>query len=120
MFPSSRSKVGSQGEEKTAQFLVKQGFTIIERNFRVRGGEIDIIALKDKLLVFVEVKSRSTIYFNTSQVITKSKQKKIILTAKIFLTRQRYIDKACRFDVALIKSNSSDVTYFPNAFSETH
>lgn len=117
---SSRSQIGIQGEETTSQFLIKQGFTIIERNFRIRGGEIDIIAIKKELLIFVEVKSRSTLYFNTSEVITKSKQKKIILAAKTFLARNQYIDKVCRFDVALVKSYSSSITYLANAFSETH
>lgn len=114
----ARSSLGLQGEEKALQFLQAQGFTVIERNFAKRGGEIDIIACKDNLLIFVEVKTRSTTYFNTSEVITPSKQKKIIYTAKSFLAESRYIDKACRFDVILIEGNSLQVTHIPHAFYE--
>ena len=48
---------GNAGEEKATEFLKNQGYSIIERNFRTKGGEVDIIALKDDVVVFVEVKS---------------------------------------------------------------
>lgn len=122
MLPISkaRSSLGLLGEEKALRFLQAQGFSIIERNFTKRGGEIDIIACKNDLLIFVEVKTRSTTYFNTSEVITPSKQKKIIYTAKSFLAQSRYIDKACRFDVILIEGDSLQITHIPNAFYENN
>ncbi|MFT6765781.1 MAG: putative endonuclease [Alteromonas naphthalenivorans] len=116
MLPSSKATIGAQGEERIAQHLESYGFTILKRNFTVRSGEIDIIACKNELLVFVEVKTRSNVYFNTSEVITRSKQKKIALAAKTFLARQNLTDKVYRFDVALIDNNSSKITYMPNAF----
>lgn len=118
MFLSSKAAIGAEGEEHIAQHLEKNGFSILKRNFTVRAGEVDIIACKDELVVFVEVKTRSHIYFNTSEVITRSKQKKIILAAKIFLTQQRFTDKVFRFDVALVEKQSAEITYIPNAFYE--
>jgi len=115
---SSKSTVGAQGEEHIAQHLIKHGFSILARNFTIRAGEVDIIAHKDELVIFVEVKTRSHIYFNTSEVITRSKQKKIILAAKTFLVRQNFQDKIYRFDVALVDTSSSKITYIPNAFHE--
>jgi putative endonuclease len=116
MLPSSKATIGAKGEERIAQHLESYGFTILKRNFTVRSGEVDIIACKNELLIFVEVKTRSNVYFNTSEVITLSKQKKISSAAKIFLSQQGFGDKVCRFDVALINNSSSKITYVPNAF----
>lgn len=118
MSHSSKATIGVEGETRIAQHLEKNGFSILKRNFTVRAGEVDIIACKDELLVFVEVKTRSHIYFNTSEVITRSKQKKIVLAAKTFLTRQNFNDKVYRFDVALVDNNSAKITYITNAFYE--
>ena len=115
---SFKSSLGLQGEEKAVTFLQKQGFTIVQRNFARRGGEIDIIACKGELLIFVEVKTRSRAYFSTSEVVTPSKQRKIVYTAKSFLAESPYIDKACRFDVILVEGGSLEVTHIPDAFHE--
>lgn len=118
MSHSSKATIGAAGETRIAQYLEKNGFSILARNFTVRAGEVDIIACKNELLVFVEVKTRSHIYFNTSEVITKSKQKKIVLAAKIFLTQHNFMGKVYRFDVALVEKQSAEITYIPNAFYE--
>jgi len=116
MFLSSKSTVGAEGETRIASHLEQHGFSILKRNFTVQSGEIDIIACKKELLVFVEVKTRSHVYFNTSEVITRSKQKKIILAAKAFLAHHNFNDKVYRFDVALVERKSAKITYIPNAF----
>lgn len=116
MFPSSKATIGAQGEARIVQHLKDNGFSILATNFTVRAGEVDIIACKDELLVFVEVKTRSHVYFNTSEVITPSKQKKIALAAKTFLTQNNFTNKVYRFDVALVEKQSSEITYIPNAF----
>ena len=113
--------IGAQGEQLVATYLQKQGFIILARNFYIRGGEIDLIARKKNILVFVEVKSRSTQYFNTSEVITLSKQKKIILTAKYFLSQNTQLDDTIyRFDVALVNAFNQKITYIPNAFTASY
>ncbi len=112
----TRATLGASGEELVADYLKQQGFSIIARNFRIKEGELDIVALKDELLVCVEVKTRSAIYFATSSVITPSKQKKIIFTAKYFKAYKGYIDKVIRFDVALVDSQAGSIAYIDNAF----
>ncbi len=113
--------LGALGEDRVAQHLQSQGFLIVARNFRLRGGEIDIIATKSKLLIFVEVKARSLKTDNLSEVVTYSKQLKIIHTAQYFLAHstKKYSLSDCiyRFDVALINGNDAPITYIPNAFT---
>lgn len=115
-----RAHLGKKGEAYVADLLQKDGFTILERNFRSRQGEIDLIALKNDLLVFVEVKMRQHHYFDLSNVIVTSKQYKIMQTANIYIMNNEYEDKMCRFDVALIEgTDPMNCMYIPNAFNES-
>jgi len=86
-------KLGFAGEEIVATFLEKQGFVIVAKNFRSNFGEIDIVAQKDDVLAFIEVKTRKTCYFPISSAVTPGKQRKIIKTAKYFLMRKKIYDK---------------------------
>ncbi len=116
-----RSNLGKEAEEQVAQRLEQDGFTILEYNYRKRGGEIDLIATKGSLLVFVEVKMRTQSYFDLGDVITPSKQKKIISTAKDYLARSNYHQSfSYRFDVAFVQgiNKKIELTYIPNAFNE--
>lgn len=108
--------LGALGEYRVECYLEKQGFSILARNFRTKEGELDIVGRKDNLIVCVEVKTRTTIHFVTSTVITPSKQKKIIKAAKYFKSQQKYIDTAIRFDVALYNASTEEITYIENAF----
>ncbi len=110
--------LGTIGEKKVVNYLLQDGFTIIEQNYRVREGEIDIIAQKKELLIFVEVKTRATPTYALSEVITRSKQKKIIFTAKHFLVTHHYKNHVYRFDVALVEGSDLTINYITNAFSE--
>lgn len=115
----TNQQLGSKGELAVAHQLMQEGYTIIARNYRIRGGEIDIIARKKEVLAFVEVKTRCNVQFPLSQVITYSKQKTIIRTAKQFLCHynQETLDTVYRFDVALVQEKDvSSITYIPNAF----
>ncbi|MGD9279831.1 MAG: YraN family protein, partial [Desulfobacterales bacterium] len=77
-----KQKFGEQGEALAARRLKKAGYKIIETNYRTRLGEIDIIAKDKDTIVFVEVKSRRSVYFgNPKQAVTLQKQKKISLVA---------------------------------------
>jgi putative endonuclease len=111
-----RKLVGQQGESLVAHSLEQQGFHIEERNYRKQYGEIDIIARKGTLVVFVEVKSRAHAYFPLEELVTPSKQRKIILVAKAYIASQQLIDLDFRFDIAVIEGNK--VTYIENAFTE--
>jgi len=110
---------GKKGEEAVCAWLLNEGFTIRTCNFAVREGEIDIIAHKGNVLAFIEVKTRYNNYFPLSEVITLSKQRKIIHTAKRYLLASSDIDKVLRFDVALVTMGSTPtITYIPHAFGE--
>ena len=97
----SRQKVlGKLGEDCAAKFLEAEGYTIVERNFRIRSAEIDIIARRDNLIIFVEVKARSNIRHGLPvEAVNLRKQKKIIEAAGVFLQDENFCDCACRFDV---------------------
>jgi putative endonuclease len=114
----SKKLFGDQAEIFVAQELCKQGFTICKKNYQKPYGEIDIIAQKDDLLVFVEVKARHHEYGTMHDLITPSKQKKIGLVAKEYICRNQIENKICRFDIALVQSinNQHSLTYITDAF----
>jgi putative endonuclease len=116
---TKRNMLGIDGEARVANYLTRQGFTILARNYMGRQGEVDIIALKDDVLAFVEVKTRSYHYLNPEEIITPNKQKRITLTAQTFITSHEYHDKVYRFDVAFVTVMHNDITieYIDNAFN---
>jgi len=115
-----RKQLGAYGEKKVAEWLQQKGFTIQETNYRKKYGEIDIIATRNDIVAFIEVKFRTTHYFNLSEVITPSKQRKIIKTAKTYILESGMIGKIYRFDVALLEKHIDKfkLTYVPNAFTQ--
>jgi putative endonuclease len=123
MFPDSKhtltkKQLGSYGETLIAHYLIDQGFHILEHNYQTRSGEIDIIAQKNNLIAFVEVKTRTHHYFNLSQVITPSKQRSIIKTSEHYIARQKFDEHVFRFDIALVEGTEShaSITFIPDAF----
>ena len=95
------SRTGQDAENQAAQFLVRQGLSLVERNYRCRGGEIDLICRDGRVLVFVEVRQRSRSDFGGAGAsITTSKQRRIVLAARHYLAGQPECD--CCFDCVLI------------------
>ena len=113
---------GLFGEELVVAMIKNDGFTIRARNFKRLCGEIDIIAMKEKLLIFIEVKMRTSDTVDLGELIGFSKKRKIIATAHLFLSEQydSYYDCVCRFDVALITviQGKPEISYVKNAFFE--
>jgi putative endonuclease len=95
----SRAK-GDYAEEKGCEYLTSQGFTIIERNFYSRFGEIDIIAIKDEVLHFVEVKSGDD-YELAVQNITPTKLSRLFKTGDVYL-KKNALDVAYCYDALLV------------------
>lgn len=112
----NKRALGTEKEFQAVKYLVDKGYTIVERNFRTRMGEIDIIAMQDEYLVFVEVKYRSTSrYGNASEAVGIRKQQTIRNVACFYLTtRYKRTDIPCRFDVIAI--NADSITHIQNAF----
>ncbi len=116
-----RKHLGNAGEKLVARYLEKDGFTVMACNYARAYGEIDLIVRKGNLLAFVEVKTRrSASTFDMTELITRSKQRKIITVAKDFLAHHTNNDTECRFDVALVTQapGGPDICYIPNAFTE--
>lgn len=116
-----KNVLGKKGEELVVRYLQQQGFIIRACNYQQRCGEIDIIAEKENVRAFIEVKLRQSHYFNLSEVITPSKQRKIIMTARLYNSRQQdNKPMVYRFDVALLEHNGYDydITYISNAFTQ--
>ena len=113
--------LGKEGEDFVAQQLKQKGFIIVAQNYRKFFGEIDIICQKNELVIFVEVKMRSKKTVDTAELIVPSKQRKIGLVAKEFLSTHFLPNVTYRFDVALVeKHNHTFITrYIENAFTIT-
>jgi putative endonuclease len=90
--------LGKFGEQCAEKFLKKEKYKILNRNFLIRGGEIDLIAQKGEYLVFIEVKTRTDFKFGTpSDAVTYHKKQRMIKAAGVYL--QRYGNAYARFDV---------------------
>jgi putative endonuclease len=99
----SRPSLGQNGEKIAVDFLQGRGYTILERNYRRRTGEIDIIAKEGEVLVFIEVKTRSGwTYGSPAAAITPRKQRQISRTAQYFLAEQDLFNTPARFDVVTV------------------
>ena len=93
------TKIGSKGEDLACKYLQRQGYKILERNYRIRGGEIDIVAREKETLVFVEVKTRySHEYGLPEESITPWKIKALLKTARFYIQKIKWGEKEYRLD----------------------
>lgn len=111
---------GDEAEYQAEKFLLRQQLILLERNYRCRFGEIDLVMKDGNTLVFVEVRLRANNFFGGAAAsITPAKQAKLIRTAKHYLSRHN-CDLPCRFDAILISGRMGDkIDWIPNAFDET-
>lgn len=121
MNQSCNITTGRKGEELAAGYLVAAGYRILEKNFRSRGGEVDIVALDcDGTIVFVEVKSRRSLKFGLPQLaVTPRKQRQISKGALSWISRNRMQDKGGRFDVIAVllhHDGRHEIEHINNAF----
>ena len=109
---------GRAGEDAAAAYLEEKGIKVLEKNFRSRVGEIDIVALEGETLIFVEVKAWSSYGIDALEhAIDNKKKHKIIETSKYFLSLHRkYRYMAVRFDVIFVSSEG--ITHLASAFTE--
>ena len=105
----SSKAIGDLAEGLAARFLEQQGLKVLTRNFRCRGGEIDLICRNGRTLVFVEVRlRRNSAFGGAAESITNSKQRRIILAAQHYLAANVKTECACRFDCILLDGRTED------------
>lgn len=112
----NKRAVGTSFEEKAAAYLSKNGYHILQKNFRCRLGEVDLIGRNDDYLCFIEVKYRSGLTRGfPSEAITPLKIKRITRTAQFYMLSHNIPPNTpCRFDVVVILEN--EISLIKNAF----
>lgn len=117
---SQHNILGKLGEECATEYLKKQGYIILERNFRAKHLELDIIASHGKYLVFVEVKTRSSeIYHTALSAVTHNKCRALVYAAEAYM-REHHLSPPVRFDVITVVGHSPEefvIKHYPNAFN---
>lgn len=116
IIPHTTKQIGDEGEEAAAKHLAAHGLKLLARNFRIKGGEIDIVCRDGAVTVFVEVRRRATRsgadFGGAAASITPTKQRRLILAARHWLVRHG--ESPCRFDCVLI--DGGRLEWIRNAF----
>jgi putative endonuclease len=120
----NRQEVGKLGEKLAQKFLKKKGYHIRETNFRCREGEIDFVAQQKDYLVFVEVRTKSSLDFGTpEESITQSKKEKLIASALTYISTHQNLPSLWRIDVVAIevdqKGKSKRIELIENAITQS-
>ncbi|MFQ3619904.1 MAG: YraN family protein [Spirochaetales bacterium] len=112
--------LGQQGEKAAARYLQQNGYTLLEQNFRLPWGEIDLIAKEGDVLVFVEVKSwRVHTEDQLGYSINHSKKGKLVSLAKEYLrVHPEYAENPARFDVLFVQDDPGRIIHYKDAFTE--
>lgn len=112
----STTERGRAGEQLAAEYLTAKGYTLLERNYHCRWGELDLIAQKDGVIVFAEVKLRKDDRFSSAmEAVTPQKRKKLCMTAGLWLA-ERECALPARFDVIEVYTASGRLRHIENAF----
>ncbi len=118
-FPSD--SLGNRGEVAAARFLERLGYRILERQLRNHFGELDLVALNGDVVVFVEVKTRTTLLAgHPTEAVTATKQRKITRSALAYLKRRGWLGRRVRFDVIAIvwsgEDHAPEIQHYLSAF----
>jgi len=114
-----KKELGKQGEEMAVRYLKKKGYRIVERNYVCKMGEMDIIAREKDTLVFVEVKTRTSMAFGPPQLaVNSTKQMQLSKVALYFLKEKQLEDVKARFDVVaiLLRAKGEEIELIKDAF----
>lgn len=113
----SKQDKGRRGEALAERFLTSQGYTVLQRRYRRRGGEIDLICQEGDGLVFVEVKARtSTRYGTPAEAVDRRKQTALTQTALAYMQQMQRQDVPCRFDVIEVNLDNGQIRHIKDAF----
>ncbi len=116
-----RQSLGKLGEDTATDYLRKEGYRVLQRNFKARYGEIDIICVKDDILVFVEVKTRIGEAFGTpEEAVTSRKLAEVIKTAEYYKLVHKELPESMRIDVIGIQFDDTEIpSYFNHILNVT-
>jgi len=105
----AEESIGRRGEAAAAAYLERVGFTVVERNWRCKSGEIDIVALDGTVLVLVEVKTRrTTAKGSPEEAVSSTKQRKLVRLAQAYVAQAGIAPTEIRFDVVAIQVIAED------------
>jgi len=111
------NRTGARAEERCAELLRRAGLVLLERNWRCRLGEIDLIAEDAGVVVFVEVRMRRAFsYGGAAESVTAAKRGRLMAAARLYLSRRPQTQ--CRFDVVLVDGPAGDIKWIRDAFGE--
>jgi putative endonuclease len=115
---AEHNELGKKGEELAVEFLLKEGYEILDRNWTFQKAEIDIIAQKENILAVIEVKTRSSSDFGLPQDFVKPKKIQLLIKAVNAYINDREIDFEIRFDIIAVQKNGESfaVEHLTDAF----
>jgi putative endonuclease len=116
---NAKQVLGKEGERIAEQYLKKKGYKLVERNYRCAAGEVDLIVLDRRVIVFVEVKTRTGHGFGTPlEAVQPRKQRKMMQAAQFFLSQKKLHQRDARFDVVGISWPAREpvIEHVENAF----
>lgn len=114
---ATHNDIGKQGEELANEFLRKNGYTILETNYRYRKAEIDLIAQKDQTLAIVEVKTRTSTDFGTPESFVNKKKINLILEATNAYVDEKNLDLEISLDIiSVILGKEIEIEHIQNAY----
>lgn len=115
---ATHNELGEKGEQLAVEFLQKEGYTILERNWRFKKAEVDIIVQKEEVLAAVEVKTRTSNYFGNPQDFINQKKIQLLVEAMNEYVISRDLDVEVRFDIVAIiqNKNTTQIEHLEDAF----
>jgi len=115
---AEHNELGALGEQLAANYLLKQGYEILERNYRFDKAEIDIIARLENILIVVEVKTRNSAFFGDPQNFVSAGKIKLLVKAANEYVISNDLNDEVRFDIIAVLKNKTDerIEHFPAAF----
>lgn len=117
--PPRHLELGREGEALAGELLRGKGYTILARNYRTRGGEVDLVCQDGDTVVFVEVKTRGAGSLGRpDQAVTRVKRGRLVRAAAAFLSEHDVWERPCRFDVVavVVRDGTRTATHLPHAF----
>ena len=115
---ATHNDLGEKGEDIAVEFLQKKGYKILDRNWRFKKAEVDIIAQKNEVLIIVEVKTRTSNYFGNPQDFINQKKVQLLVEAANEYVISKDLDVEVRFDIVAILKNKQefDLEHLEDAF----